>query len=194
MPDPVTISLASVGSAAITEGIKFLYGQAGDLLKRWRERKDEKQGKKELGHEPDTAAVDTSLPPAIFAGQLESPRVHFDALNASVKQLSELRQDLTPYIDGIQEFDARNADLLARVDLLRNLLESVYRQRITFKGESRPPSGVAITVTVDAGKVFGDAAALRSRELRSGTVHAEASAESVEAGGRLTGAEIDRIG
>jgi hypothetical protein len=53
---------------------------------------------------------------------------------------------------------------------------------------------VAITVTVDAGKVFGDAAALRSRELRSGTVHAEASAESVEAGGRLTGAEIDRIG
>jgi len=38
MIDPLTIS--AIGAVAITEGIKFLYGQAGELLKRWRERKD----------------------------------------------------------------------------------------------------------------------------------------------------------
>ena len=40
MPDPVT--LAAVGGFALTEGIKFLYGQAGEALKHWQERKKAK--------------------------------------------------------------------------------------------------------------------------------------------------------
>jgi hypothetical protein len=41
MPEPVTLTAASIGAVALTEGIKFLYGQAGELLKRWRERKEQ---------------------------------------------------------------------------------------------------------------------------------------------------------
>ena len=37
MADPFT--LAAVGAVAITEGIKFLYGQAGDVIKWWHQRK-----------------------------------------------------------------------------------------------------------------------------------------------------------
>ena len=37
MADPFT--LGAVGAVVLTEGIKFLYGQAGEALKRWRERK-----------------------------------------------------------------------------------------------------------------------------------------------------------
>jgi len=40
MSDPDTLSAAVIGSAALTEGIKFLYRQAGEILKRWRERRD----------------------------------------------------------------------------------------------------------------------------------------------------------
>jgi hypothetical protein len=40
MPEPVTITLAVVGTAALKEGVKFLYGQAGELLKRWREKRE----------------------------------------------------------------------------------------------------------------------------------------------------------
>jgi hypothetical protein len=38
MPEPVTITLATVGMLAISEGIKFLYDQAIELL-RWRREK-----------------------------------------------------------------------------------------------------------------------------------------------------------
>jgi len=40
MPDPVTLSLAAVSSLALTEGVKFFYAQAGELLKWWRDRRD----------------------------------------------------------------------------------------------------------------------------------------------------------
>ena len=32
MPEPVTLTAAAIGAAALTEGIKFLYGQAGEIL------------------------------------------------------------------------------------------------------------------------------------------------------------------
>ena len=38
MVDP--LSLSAIGAVALTEGIKFLYEQAGEVLKRWRDRKD----------------------------------------------------------------------------------------------------------------------------------------------------------
>ncbi|HWN63992.1 MAG TPA: hypothetical protein VNO25_25340, partial [Streptosporangiaceae bacterium] len=37
MPDPVMLS--SLGGLAASQGIKFLYGQAAELLKAWRERR-----------------------------------------------------------------------------------------------------------------------------------------------------------
>src|SRR5260370_39043242 len=46
MPDPVTVS--ALGGLAASEGIKFLYGQAAELLKAWRERR----GRVAAGEEP----------------------------------------------------------------------------------------------------------------------------------------------
>jgi hypothetical protein len=37
VPDPIT--LAALGAVALSEGVKFLYGQAGELLKRRREQR-----------------------------------------------------------------------------------------------------------------------------------------------------------
>src|SRR5437879_6867359 len=38
MAEPLTLAL--VGSVILSEGVKFLYAQAGDALKRWRPRKE----------------------------------------------------------------------------------------------------------------------------------------------------------
>ena len=51
--DPFT--LAAVGAVAITEGIKFLYGQAGEVLKRWRERKAAGKRQRGAGRRPTAA-------------------------------------------------------------------------------------------------------------------------------------------
>lgn len=191
MTDPATISLIGVGAVAINEGIKFLYGQAGDLLKRWRERKDKKA---ESSDKDVTEAVNLELPPTIFAGQLKNPRIHFDVLNASAKQLGDLRQKLVPYIDGTEDRDPHSPELQMELDQLRKLVESVYGQHITFKGESRAPSGTVITTRVDAGTVEGNASALTAREIQSGAkIDATATAKEVKAGGSLKGVEADVI-
>ena len=71
MADPLT--LTGVGVIALTEGIKFLYGQAGEALKRWRERKA-------AGKNADVEPVEVELPSDAFAGQLEQPQLHLDAV------------------------------------------------------------------------------------------------------------------
>ena len=49
-----------------------------------------------------------------------------------------------PYVDEGEPLDATNAALLERVDLLRELMEAVLQQRISFKGEPRPASGPVV--------------------------------------------------
>jgi hypothetical protein len=75
MPEPVTITLAVVGTVALKEGVKFLYGQAGELLKRWREKREA----------VETPPLQTSeravleLPTDIFEGPLDAPQIHYDS-------------------------------------------------------------------------------------------------------------------
>ena len=75
MPEPVTITLAVVGTVALKEGVKFLYGQAGELLKLWRERHDAVKTTPLQASEP--AVIE--LPADIFEGQLDAPQIHYDS-------------------------------------------------------------------------------------------------------------------
>jgi hypothetical protein len=189
MVDPLTIT--AIGAVAITEGIKFLYGQASEILKRWRERKDAaKDASTQLNK---TESVDVKLP-SVFEGQLSAPYIHFDAVERVEEQLRGLRKDLSDYADGIELVDVKDANLLQRVDALRQLLEAVYQQRITFKGEQRPPSGPVVEGRIDVEEVAGYAAAVRARHIVGGTVRAEANARRVEPGGQVLGVDADTIG
>ncbi len=189
MLDPLTLS--AISAVAITEGIKFLYGQAGEILKRWRERKDTaKDASIQLSN---TEPIDVMLPP-VFEGQLSAPHIHFDAVERVEEQLRELRKDLSDYADGIEFVDDKDANLLLRVDALRQLLEAVYQQRITFKGEQRPPSGPVVEGRIDVEEVAGYTAAVRARQIVSGSVRADAKARRVEPGAQFIGIDVDIIG
>jgi hypothetical protein len=185
------ITLAAVGTVALTEGIKFLYAQTGEVLKRWRERRDAA----ESGDAPpdDTALVGTELPDA-FEGQLSDPKIHFDVVRRLDKDLRETRNDLTNYAQDIQKVDNTNQDLLAKTDALRRLLEAVLQERITFKGESRPPSGPVLRGSIDVDQVAGYAAAVRARRITGGRTEIEAKAKRVESGGEFIGVDVDEIG
>ena len=177
MLDPLTFS--AIGAVAITEGIKFLYGQASEILKRWRERKDSaKDASTQLNN---TEPVDVKLP-SVFEGQLSAPHIHFDTVERVEEQLRELRKDLSEYADGIESVDVKDANFLRRIDALRQLLEAVYQQRITFKGEQHPPSGPVVEGRIDVEEVAGYTAAVRVRQIVSGSVKADAKARRVEPG------------
>jgi hypothetical protein len=188
MGDPVTLSLAGVGVVVVTEGIKFLYRQAGEILKRWRVRRDKiKSSAPESSLAPaQTESANVILPP-IFEGQLSSPLIHFDAVQDAEAELQGLYSDLSVYANGIEPIEDTDEELLAKVNTLRQILENVYQQRITFKGENRPASGTALVGKVKAKSVVGEAIGVDAEGKLPGEARGEVVAERIEQGGKATG-------
>ena len=186
-------TLAAVGAIALTEGIKFLYGQAGELLKGWRARK----GAAEAGA---TAAVEdepirVELPPAAFQGSLQPVVVRYDALSRLEKDIKDLSKELAPYAGGFEDVDPADRGLLDRVDAMRLSLEAVLGQRLTFVGESRPTSGSPVVVGEAVIKeIEGRVAGVRARMLAGGNVSGTVRADIVRPGGEAYGVDADVIG
>ena len=179
-------SAGALGALAATEGIKFLYSQAAEVLKRWRDRK--------AGREAEALAPIPVQGDTVLEGTLEPPRVDFDALERLHVDIKQLASVLGDYAGGLEDPDPSDGDLTAAADGLRRALEVVYRQRITFKGEERGASGPVVIGRAQVEKVEGEVVGLRARLVGSGRVEATAEAKEVLKGGKLTGGEFDRIG
>ncbi len=95
--EPVT--LAVVGTTVLTEGIKFLYVQAGEVISRWRHRRDQ----------PVPVPADAPL-----EGTLEPAKVDPAAMERLEGEIVELRRALSPYLDDVapEPVDPNNSDLI----------------------------------------------------------------------------------
>jgi hypothetical protein len=184
--EPVTLTM--IGGTVLTEGVKFLYAQAGDLIRYWRERRDAKAG--ETVPEPSA-----SPPDGLLQGRLEPLTVDHEALDRVQEQIRDLRRDLLDYVEGTTPIRADDRGLLLRTDALRGLLEAVYQQRLTFRGEQREAAGPLIHGRIDVDQIVGYAAAVRIQLLRlgSGTVQGEARIGRVEEGGEGVGLDIGTV-
>lgn len=188
-----SLSLTAIAAVVLTEGIKFLYGQAAEVLKHWREHKD--YTTKNAGSGATQPALQPAAVPPILEGQFSAPVIHFDRVGPLEADLKELLRALSDYVDGTEEADAGNHDLLVRVDALRRLLEAIYGQRITFQGEQRPPSGTPVVVGItELQQIAGYAAAVQAKQITRGEVRGELRADRVEQGARVTGVEVDILG
>ena len=184
MVDP--ISAAALGGVVLTEGIKFLYQQAGEVLKRWRER-----------HEVGGAPVERATlrpPEGLLEGTVEPVEPQDDRADRLEEGLRDTRRLLADYADGIEVPKQGDHFVAEQADLLRRLLEAVYGQRITFRGEQRPPSGPLVIGEIDVKQVAGEATAVRAKVISSGEARGTAKAEWVEEGGKLTAVDVDQIG
>jgi hypothetical protein len=132
----MTDSIALLGATALTEGIKFLYGQVSELIKRYRERRDRSEA----------IEIQPVRQPGLLAGELARRPVNLEALRESEPRLLELRRGLTNYVDGLLPINAADTTLLEQVESLRRLLENIYGQHITFAGEQRPSTGTPVVV------------------------------------------------
>jgi hypothetical protein len=189
MPDPLT--LATVSAVALTEGIKFLYGQAGEALKRWGKRKLTKTATAE----PTMAEpVSVQLPADAFDGQLREPRLHLDAVARLEQELRDLRAAVADYAQGIDEVDPNDKRLLEKVDGLRLAMEAVYGQRIVFKGEAGPSSGTAVVGEVKVKEVLGYVAGLRAKQIISGSATGRVETDKVGPGAQAVGLDAETIG
>jgi hypothetical protein len=114
-----------------------------------------------------------------------------DFVTKHQSDLAALRSILTPYAeDGLQP-DASDRELVAAVDALRRLLELAYGQRITFRGEARPKTGIRIDSKVGAGNIEGYVAAVRAGTLPPGTrIKAETVVRDVKPAGSVLGVDV----
>jgi len=185
--EPVSLTLAGVGAVALSEGIKFLYAEAGDLLKRWLDRKKE----------PDAASnlqVEVRLPDA-FEGQLRPATVTPDTFAKNERALGDAFQQLSLYASGVKAIAPSDTELLDSTARLRSVLESILGQTITLKGEQRPASGTPVVrgvFTADNVSASGDGAGVRVKSVRSGLIEGEAHVKTVE--GKVSGAEVGEVG
>jgi hypothetical protein len=138
MSDPLTLSF--LGAAALTQGIKFLFDQATELLRRRREARAAGEDRVETTSvEPPT--TDGSQ---LLDGELARRPIAAGVLEQNLAMLQGLRRDLGDYADGLADVEPSDLDLLRKVEALRGLLEAVYGQRITFTGEPRPTTGTPV--------------------------------------------------
>jgi hypothetical protein len=179
IPDPVT--LAVLGGVAATEGIKFLYGQASELLKGWRERRQK-------GHDKETGPLDVPILPCSV---LDGPSVDRPADGAVVARqhsaLVELAGALSPYAQEQVEVGVTDIELAERAGRLRALLEEIYGQRFTFQGEEREPTGSRVVVRQVLDSVEGAVLGAEADVGANGDLLVEQRAGTVNEKGSVTG-------
>jgi hypothetical protein len=172
--------LAGAAATALSEGVKFLYAQAGEFLRAWRERR----------REPNASApVALASPPGVTVGD---PHPVADAPSGeAIEMLQELKDLVEPIKDGAVPVDSPEAR--RTIAALRNFLESLLGAPITLEGEqprTLEVSGVDVAVQRVAGNVAGvraGMAKLRGQtEIRDVTV----KAGDVEPGGGVTGVDL----
>jgi hypothetical protein len=179
--DPLT--LTGVAATGLAEGIKFLYGQTAEILKRRREKR--------AAEDP---VVEVAESPVAMEGEFDRLTIDPDAAERLEPQLKTLYTALTLYAQGIEPADVDDEGLLRTVDALRRVLEAVYHQRFTFAGEARPPSGPLVEGEINVKEVEGYVAAVEAELIASGHVIAKAIVDRVGPGGTAVGVKVKHVG
>jgi hypothetical protein len=171
------LSLAVLGGAAATEGIKFLYGQAAEVIKAWRTRRKDREQPLEV------PIVDASVLDAQPTGTTVDPAV----LAQAHATMLELWQQLAPYAQDLENVEDTDAELARAAGELRALLEAAYGQRFTFRGERREPTGTCVAVEQVLGTVAGLAVGVEGDIGPAATVVVRQDADGVTAEGTVIG-------
>lgn len=173
--DPI---LTTVGVAALTEGVKFLYAQATEVLKSWRAGR---QG------EPAAPAV-VPAPPGVSVGPSAEPPLPVPRDAMMEDTLLDLRDMVEQVRDGTVDIASEQGRRV--VADLRDYLEVVLRAPIRFAGE---PARTLETgrVEVVARRVEGDVAGVRARGgVTGGLGDVSVNVDEVGETGRVTGVDL----
>lgn len=184
------ISLAVVGGVVLTEGVKFLYEQSGEILRRYRERKDRPADRE---HPSDLDPL-PPVPAGLLSGQALPAVIDFNALGPLESDIRTLRNVLADAAQDIVPVSPGDVEMLAAADGLRRAIEAITRQRITFVGENRPASGPMIESDVRVEDVAGYVSGVRSRIVSSGHIRTSTTAREVLSGGTVVGVELGEVG
>lgn len=186
--DPIT--LTSIGAIALNEGVKFLYGQASELLKARRERRSSSQSAPPTGGAVEIVVAENER----LDQQLGRVSVNLQEIEENADILAALTNSLTPYAQGWETLRLENRAQIEAVEQLRAILEGLYGQRITFRGEDRQPTGTRVDAEQILGTVRGAVSAVRAGTVGRGTsIHSRQQADEVAEGATLIGLDAEKM-
>jgi len=186
------LSLTALTASALTQGITFLYAQATEILRRRAERKAaEAKG--------ETRAVEPiPVPDAAehLEGTLEPLRVRTEAEDELADDVATLRRKLSDYVDGLATVDPSDRQLLIETAALREALEEIVGQRITFRGETREPSGTPVVRgSADIGAIRGATlTVVETGDVASGRIEGDLKAKVIEGGADVVVVKSRNVG
>ena len=165
--------LAGVASAALTEGVKFLYKQAGEILTSWRARR-----RGEAANPPRALPA----PASVTVGQAKPLA---SAPNDRALEAMQAVKDLT---ESIKDGEVDIADPAARQVIwdLRLMVEAALQAPIQFAGEPARPSSVS-DIEVVTGQVEGRVTGVRAKLANVKSVKVQTG--DVKPGGEVTGVD-----
>jgi hypothetical protein len=170
--------LSTLATAALTQGVQFLFEQAGEILSAWRARRHDKTA-------PPPRIVDT--PEGITVTR---PRPLADAPNEETeKVLEQLRTLAEPIQSG--KIDPKSPAAIAIIEQLRDVVEASLQAPVRLPGE--PPRPLKISdIQVVAGRVKGRVAGLRAdlAKLPGGSEISGVGVDARDVGGDVTGVDL----
>lgn len=139
MTDALTWGIAA--SFAAQEGIRFLYGQLTELLKRARDKKakdDPVVGAPDIHTGTQADDVLVSKPPVLAFDQApDQLRLPVEGLVGHEVVLEKLLEEIREYLDNKAAGKVPDKAALNAISDLRALSESLSGQRLTFVGEPK---------------------------------------------------------
>ncbi|MBF6543345.1 hypothetical protein [Nocardia brasiliensis] len=172
------LSLAALGTVALSEGVRFLYDQAGELLRRRRAR---------AGSDTESeTGTDRETPPIVTEPE-QLPAPDMAQVQRFEPELRALRGDLHEYAAGVDPVAPSDERLLHLVDALRRVLETIHGTPLVFAGEGR--ESAQVRGSIDADQVAGYVAAVRA-DRAEGTIEGHTRVREVVAGGQAIGVDL----
>ena len=171
--------LSAFAGTAITQGVKFLYEQAGEFLSAWRARRHDKDA-------PPPRVLDT--PDGVT---VTGPRPLADPPSEeAIRVLEQLREQVEPIRSG--KLDAASPAVRATIEQLRDVVEAALQAPVRLAGE--PPRPLEVSdIRVVTGRVAGRVAGLRAglAKLPAGAqiTNVDVRTGDVE-GGDVTGVDL----
>jgi hypothetical protein len=196
----IEFALAGITATVLTEGVKFLYGQASDLLKEWRQRRQDER--RDSADDPATRSTggdvpNAALPSGLFSGEPQLTRPDWKVIEEHEQIMDDvlILPALVRIANG-RDADPDDAVQIEAAEALRVLLEDIYHTRITLVGESRrEPSGTPLVRgEAEAESVAGLLAGVAAGTIGAGTVEGRVRTKDVKGGGTAAGVKADRIG
>lgn len=146
--DPVTLALVG---GAVAPAVTFLMDRANRVLDERAARRRQAPDSGSLQQTPEVVNA-----PGVLQGELAPLAADPEIVEARQAELAAVVGQLSPYTRDPQLIDDQDQELLTLAGRLREILEEVYGQRITFVGEDREATGSSVRIRQVADVHEGD--------------------------------------